>query len=230
MYEKRLIEAYINENGTEPTTGDGLSPEDLIDLKTQKTVRPRAPQLTSIPALLGVFQEEWDSLALEAYTLRQNLTQARQELSNALYQHDAAVRVIARLTKERDEAREALASVNVGSSAQTNGNAMHVDPTPLSDEIKAKIASTQERYAIPELSTAALTFAAYQRHGENDQCPKSGRQAMLSPHMLPELGPSLCNPWAPSFRYIKLETLPWSVGQMVLWMSIRSLRTKSSNL
>ena len=90
-----------------------------------------------------MFQEEWDALALETYTLRQNLAQTRQDLSNALYQHDAAVRVIARLTRERDEARKALSEVQVIGAA-TNGDAMHVDPTPLSQSIKTKIETTQE--------------------------------------------------------------------------------------
>lgn len=143
MYEKRLVEAYISENGTEPTTGETITVEDLVDLKSPSTVRPRPPTLTSIPALLGVFQEEWDSLALQTYTLQQNLHQTRQELSTALYQNDAAQRVIARLIKERDDARQALARVDVGQPG-TNGDAMQVDSAPLPASILEKIESTQQ--------------------------------------------------------------------------------------
>ena len=141
MYERRLIEAYISENGTEPTTGAALEVEDLLAIQGSQTVRPRPPELTSIPALLGAFQQEWDSLALEVFTLQQNLAQTRQELSTALYQQDAAVRVIARLTQERDAARDALRNINV--AAPTNGDAMHVDSAPLPDSILAKIDNAQ---------------------------------------------------------------------------------------
>ena len=43
---------------------------------------------------------------LEVYALKTSLESSRQELSHALYQHDAACRVIARLIKERDEAKK----------------------------------------------------------------------------------------------------------------------------
>lgn len=146
VYEKRLIEAYISENGSDPVTGEHLTVEDLIDLRTSRTVRPRPPTLTSIPSLLGVFQEEWDSLALETYTLKQNLAQTRQELSTALYQHDAAVRVIARLTRERDEAREALSKVSIGArAAPANGDVMHIDSTGLSDALIARVDETKTK-------------------------------------------------------------------------------------
>lgn len=48
---------------------------------------------------------------LECLELRRESQELRQELSHALYKEDAAMRVLARVTRERDEAREALASV-----------------------------------------------------------------------------------------------------------------------
>lgn len=130
--------------------GEELSAEDLIEVKSQRFVRPRPPTLTSIPSLLSVFQEEWDALALETYTLQQTLAQTRQELSSALYQHDAAVRVIARLTKERDEARDALSNVTVGATRTAGGSdeAMQVDSTGLPEAVVARVEETQAAYVV----------------------------------------------------------------------------------
>ena len=41
---------------------------------------------------------------LESYNLKKKLQDTRQQLSHSMYQYDAAIRVIARLTQERDRA------------------------------------------------------------------------------------------------------------------------------
>src|SRR5277367_374620 len=110
--------------------------------------RPRPANLTSLPSLLSVFQTEWDALALETFELRKQLLETRQELSTALYQHDAACRVILRLQKERDEAREALSKVSIdGVGMATTAEDMDVDTTNgLPTSVKDKINSFKEEY------------------------------------------------------------------------------------
>lgn len=114
-------------------------------------MRPRPPTLTSIPALLATFQNEWDSVALGTRTLMEELARTREELSTALYQNDAAKRVVARLTRERDEAREALSKVSVsGGGAGVNGDAMVVDSAQgLSEELGAKVDEVHTKYVTP---------------------------------------------------------------------------------
>lgn len=70
---------------------------------------PSAPTSVSgagFSGLLSTMQTEWDSLMVETFNLKSALEETRRELSQALYQNDAAVRVIARLSMERDQARQ----------------------------------------------------------------------------------------------------------------------------
>lgn len=128
-------------------TGEEMTVEDLVELKQARTVRPRPPTLTSIPALLSTFQNEWDAIVLETFQLKQQLAETRQELSTALYYNDAAEKVIARLQRERDEARDALANVSItsGGANGTNGDAMQVDGQSLPEHILSKIEETQKQ-------------------------------------------------------------------------------------
>ncbi|XP_044983137.1 pre-mRNA-processing factor 19-like [Hordeum vulgare subsp. vulgare] len=109
LFERRLIQRYIEDHGKCPVTKDDLAMDDLVTVKTNKIPKPRPLQAASVPGLLGMFQNEWDALMLSNFALEQQLHTARQELSHALYQHDAACRVISRLKKERDESRTLLA-------------------------------------------------------------------------------------------------------------------------
>jgi len=112
VFERRLIEKYLQENGEkDPVNGEPLTSDMLIDIKTPPFVKAKPPTYTSIPGILKSLQDEWDAVMMHSFTMKQQLQTARQELSHALYQHDAACRVIARLTKEVTAAREALATL-----------------------------------------------------------------------------------------------------------------------
>ncbi|KAK4154921.1 hypothetical protein C8A00DRAFT_42389 [Chaetomidium leptoderma] len=177
VFEKRLILKYIEENGKEPGTDDELDPEDLLPVKTSRVVRPRPPNFTSLPSLLKAFQDEWDALVLDTYNTREQLSRTREELATALYQHDAAVRVIARLTRERDEAREALSTVTVAPSSvgAPNGDSMVVDNESLPEalvehvhELQAQLMKGRKRRPVPKGWASAGEVTALQQVAYTD--------------------------------------------------------------
>jgi pre-mRNA-processing factor 19 len=78
LFEKRLIERHILDYGKCPVTGEPLTMDDVVPIKAGKIVKPRSLQAASIPGLLGMFQNEWDSLMLSNFALEQQLHTARQ--------------------------------------------------------------------------------------------------------------------------------------------------------
>merc|ERR1711934_472148 len=176
LFERRLIEKYIDNTGKCPVTNEVLGKDDLLAVKTSLPVKPRPVQATSIPGMLALFQNEWDALMLETYTLKQHLETVRQELSHALYQHDAACRVIARLIKERDTARATLANAqaDISATAAAAPPAMDVDEAGITKEIvkkmtatSAKLSKTRKKRAVPEGHASSEEIAAYKEAGSH---------------------------------------------------------------
>lgn len=150
VFEKRLIlKALIASGGKCPVTGEDLSEDDLIAVQVSSgLVQPIPSSAASLPGILKHLQDEWDSVALETYRLKQTLAATRQELAHALYQYDAATRVIARLTKERDEALLALQARNVPHQEPHNVESGS-DPRLNNSSTLMQSESTEQEVAVP---------------------------------------------------------------------------------
>jgi pre-mRNA-processing factor 19 len=102
---------------------------------------------------------------LETFTLKQHLDTTRQELAQALYQHDAACRVIARLMQERDEARHMLNHMQMQGgvvlpSAATGASNGHQDSAMAVDAAAAPAAAQLEASVAAELEATCATLSA----------------------------------------------------------------------
>lgn len=129
VFEKRLIVKYIQENGTDPVSGKELSIDQLVDIKFDQSTRSlhRPLATASLPALLKMLQDEWDACMLSNFTLQHELKTAREELTHALYQNDAACRVINRLSSELTSARQIIATLPHGRRIEENDNVTDVE-------------------------------------------------------------------------------------------------------
>lgn len=157
---------FIEENGGSTPSGVVLEDvdADLVAVNPKAAsisaviASSKSPLQASIPATLLQLQNEWDALMLDTYQLKTQYKLTQQQLANALYENDAAKRVIARLVKERDEARVTLSQfkaqyATAGASAATTTSAaaadMDVDQeasTNLPASIVEKIDAANEEY------------------------------------------------------------------------------------
>jgi pre-mRNA-processing factor 19 len=147
---KRLLLTKLAENGGvdpfETIQELPLSEDQLVTLAKPSQpqggqappMAPPRPQATSLPSMLHLMQKEYDALVLELFDTRKALEDTRRELSQALYQNDAAVRVVARLAQERDAAKQELERWNA-SVGNAGGNG-----------VKRAEPASQEENAEPE--------------------------------------------------------------------------------
>lgn len=108
IFDKALIEKYIEEYGKCPITDLELNKEDLIQIKCNNLTKPLGTSSTSLPGLFKDLQSSFEDTLIESHNLKEELQSLKNELTYVLYQYDASCRVISRLIKERDDAREQL--------------------------------------------------------------------------------------------------------------------------
>mmetsp|Transcript_4515 Transcript_4515/g.5537 ORF Transcript_4515/g.5537 Transcript_4515/m.5537 type:complete len:555 (+) Transcript_4515:68-1732(+) len=129
--KKLLLQKLTETNYMNPFTSDANAPLDesqLIEIQgggsDANVIPPKPSTSNSIPSILNTLSSEYDALVLELYDTRKALEETRKELSVALYQNDAAIRVIARVVLERDLARRQLAeAVAKGGSGSGSADA-----------------------------------------------------------------------------------------------------------
>lgn len=107
MFERDAIEKHIDSTGQCPITGSELTRDDLVEINTQKIVISPTGG-SHIPNILAKIQSEWDNLTLDNHNTKKQLDEIKREISQTLYQHEAANLVIRRLIKERDESVKQL--------------------------------------------------------------------------------------------------------------------------
>ncbi|KAM9903134.1 hypothetical protein OXX69_008047 [Metschnikowia pulcherrima] len=175
VFDRKLAQTYVSTSGKDPLNDEPLSVEELIPIANggvPVVTPPKPASFHSIPTMLAAFQNEWDALALEVFTLRKQLQSTREELSMALYRYDAAVRVAARATSERDEAKMALSQVsesfaansaNLGANTAENPeNTENTAETGPNNEIAPKTSEIDE-FASKISSARASLFALHKQ-------------------------------------------------------------------
>lgn len=172
IFDRKLAQTYVSTSGKDPLNDEPLLVEELIPIANggvPVVTPPKPASFHSIPTMLAAFQNEWDALALEVFTLRKQLQSTREELSMALYKYDAAVRVAARATSERDEAKIALQQISESfatNSANLGSNDAEITEntaeTGLNNEI-APVEGEIDQFALKISLARASLFALHKR-------------------------------------------------------------------
>lgn len=154
IFERSIIEAYVQENHQDPINGDPLESTDLISVTPQLGPgASRTPELASIPALMKALQSEYTGLVLESYTLRKQLRDTEIQLAEERERNDASLRVIARLQS--------------GGSAQLTLKSQEVESRPVDSVSEPTISEDVTPHPVPtDFSPEKLGSLKSQLHKE----------------------------------------------------------------
>jgi len=101
IFERETIENHLKTSNTCPMDGQPLMVNDLIEIQNfSSSVYPAQIRANSFSGILASLQEEWNAVQKETFSLRQKLAQCQKELAQAIYEKEAAKRVIARLISQ----------------------------------------------------------------------------------------------------------------------------------
>ena len=110
IYDKKEIERCISENGKCPITNIEISSDDIIEVNTNRNV----PNVNtnnikeSFIDIVNKLKTEYCALVYEKSKLSKEYAEIESDLNEKIAKNEAAMLVIARLIKERDEIADEL--------------------------------------------------------------------------------------------------------------------------
>jgi pre-mRNA-processing factor 19 len=169
LFEKSIIISHLRTNPHCPITHQPLTAEQLISI----SVPPRPVLPTTLPDLLSSLTSEFNALIEDRWKFQAALQDTRQQLAVSLFRVDAAARVIARLTTEKDDLLGRLAQVSAGASTTRTAAALVATPVVLPRALPSAAAAVAE-------ATAATLQTARKEMTKTRKTEASSKQAVES--------------------------------------------------
>ena len=150
IFDRGDIESHLETSQTCPIDGKPLSIDQLMSLSIgQAEAVPALLRATSFESMISGLRMEWNALQKENHDLRVRLATAQRELAEALYEVDAAKRVIAKLLAgqaQAPEQRESPAVNALQASLVADAKKRRRESRKLDNERKACAERDLERY------------------------------------------------------------------------------------
>lgn len=108
IFNKDLIENFIDSTGKCPITQIQITKDDLMEIKGGEYSKPRNINNTSINGLFEMFKNEFDSTVCEVTQLKKEIDNTKKELANSFYKYEASINIINRLIKDKELVRNQM--------------------------------------------------------------------------------------------------------------------------